>query len=126
MPKFLTPIVGAGFRPPAKALLAALPQGAPLRLVREPENPYDGLAIRVECSPDALNAEATQRDDFQLMLAGYGFDMAAIQAAAYWHLGYVPKTHNAEPCEHWGDLSLARSATLRFTADCKPQVEFEL
>lgn len=38
------PIVGMHFRPPAKHLVAALPLGSPLTLVRDPENSYEQKA----------------------------------------------------------------------------------
>lgn len=40
-------LVGAHFRPPAKAVLQALPSECPLRVVPEPENPYDAQAMAV-------------------------------------------------------------------------------
>lgn len=40
-------LVGAHFRPPAKAVLAALPSETPLALRAEPENPYDTQAMAV-------------------------------------------------------------------------------
>ena len=48
------PLVGAHFRPPAKALIQSLPVGQVLRLSREPDNQYDTNAIQVwlrHCPP---------------------------------------------------------------------------
>lgn len=135
MPKFITPIVGAAFRPPAKAVLSALAGGTALRLIREPENPYDQRAIRVEASPKDLVEAIVLTDDFKLMLAGYGFDLEALHAQAFWHLGYVPKTHNTEPASLMDAQAQKEPPTLTakvfegklsFNAAGAPQVEFSL
>jgi len=47
MTQLLSPLVGSHFRPPAKAILAHLPDGASLVLDPEPSNPYDPSAVRV-------------------------------------------------------------------------------
>lgn len=46
MPKSLSAITGMKHRG-TEALVASLPEGEPLRLVREPENPYDPNAVQV-------------------------------------------------------------------------------
>jgi hypothetical protein len=46
--KTLVALVGTRFRGPEMvALLAALPQGEPLTLIREPDNQYDKNAVQV-------------------------------------------------------------------------------
>ena len=46
--KFLVALVGTRFRgPEMEALLASLPNGEPLMLVREPGNQYDHNAVQV-------------------------------------------------------------------------------
>ena len=44
---FLAPIVGMAFRPPAGAVLSALPFSTPLLLRRQPSNEYDSNAVQV-------------------------------------------------------------------------------
>lgn len=43
----LCPIAGAFHRPPAKTVIENLPAGTSVILSPEPENPYDGFAIKV-------------------------------------------------------------------------------
>lgn len=85
-------IVGAKFRPPAAGLLAVLPSGAALSLVREPGNPYDSNAIAVYVSRDVLRKlPAVKLDD---AIVGYGTGYAALMMQERWHLGYVPRTES--------------------------------
>ncbi len=80
-------IVGAHFRPPAKALLSGIETGQTLYLRAEPTNPHDENAIQVilrskdipESSYDILEAE----------LAGFGKDLSDINSQPDWHLGYI-------------------------------------
>lgn len=82
------PIVGAHFRPPAKALLSVLPGGTVLRAVPEPENPYDGNAIAIWLDTSAI--PHTHADAIATAVAGYGFSREEIFGASSWHLGYIP------------------------------------
>lgn len=99
-----TQLVGAHFRPPAKALLACLPAGHPLLLRPEPTNEYDANAVQVVLRTDSL---ASLRDDSFLdelisQLAGQGFDLAQIKEAPEWHLGYLPRAAKGNPAlEEW-------------------------
>ena len=46
--KILVALVGTKFRGPEMvALLASLPQGEPLALLREPDNKFDSAAVQV-------------------------------------------------------------------------------
>lgn len=47
MANFTAPLVGMHFRPPAKDIVNCLPAGVELLLEHQPDNPYDGDAIRV-------------------------------------------------------------------------------
>ena len=98
-------IVGAHFRPPAKALLACLPAGAPIWLLPEPTNPYDAHAVKL-----LVNAAAYPPgvwDELVTQAAGYGFDADQLCAGevgangdatthgtmpeiGWWHIGYIP------------------------------------
>ena len=83
------PIVGAFYRPPAKALIEILPIGTPLFLIAEPDNPYDPNAIAVFLEsaniPDA--AQATLEET----LPPFGFSVEQVLSQPAWHLGYLPK-----------------------------------
>lgn len=91
-----TTLVGAHFRPPAKALLACLPTGHPLILRPEPANEYDRNAVQVLLRTDTLVALGDPLDDFiknelETNLADYGFDLQTIYEADEWQLGYLPR-----------------------------------
>jgi hypothetical protein len=90
--KAALPIVGMVFRPPALRILAGLPFEAPLRLQREPENPYDENAVKVLLSSwegyeplrDSLLAEAIP-DHAELSRGQYYSSALDLPV----HLGYV-------------------------------------
>lgn len=86
-----TNLVGAHFRPPAKALLAVLPAGHPLWLRPEPTNEYDGNAVRVVLRTDSLPTDEFLQDELETQLAGQGYDLQTIHEADEWHLGYLPR-----------------------------------
>lgn len=83
------PIVGAHFRPPAKAVLQVLPSGADLWVEREPENFHDPNAAKVLCSPQAI--PPAEHQDLEVQVLGYGFDLAQVLAMDSIHLGYIPR-----------------------------------
>lgn len=84
------PIVGAHFRPPAKAILQILSIGAPLILRKEPENQFDPNAIAVWWPSVTLSP--TVHNALDAAAQAYGFDLASIMVEPEWHLGYIPKT----------------------------------
>ena len=84
------PLVGAHFRPPAKAILQVLPGATPLLLRPEPDNAYDPNAIQVLVKTSELPEEA--HDDLELHAQGYGHSLEEILAEPEWHLGYVKAT----------------------------------
>jgi hypothetical protein len=95
MTNFLSPLVGAHFRPPAKQLLECLPSGAKLLLVAEPENPYDERAIKV-LLPDLGKAiPESQKDALREALPATGNDLdeLLIQDEPI-HLGYLGADKN--------------------------------
>jgi hypothetical protein len=67
-------IAGSYFRPPAKQLMQILPQGTPVLLEAQPDNPYDAWAIAVMLDPGAvlpaLSAELKAR--LEAALTGTG------------------------------------------------------
>lgn len=100
-----TQLVGAHFRPPAKALLACLPAGHPLLLRPEPTNEYDDNAVQVVLrtpSLDSLLTNAAFAEELEQQLAGQGFDLAQVREADEWHLGYLPRAAKGNPkLEEW-------------------------
>ena len=89
------PIVGSHFRPPAKGLLESLPAGTELWLQPEPDNPFDGNAIKVLLHTEALSALAgitpQQAARIGLATAPFGYQWEDLLAQAEWHLGYIPR-----------------------------------
>jgi len=83
------PIVGAFYRPPAKALLDALPIGTPLYLLAEPDNQYDPNAVAVYLRSSDIPPQS--QDKLMETLPPFGFDLETILLQDSWHLGYIPK-----------------------------------
>ena len=83
------PIVGAFFRPPAKALIEVLAIGTPLFLIAEPDNPYDSNAIAVFL--ESANIPISAHPILEETLPPFGFSIEQILSQDAWHLGYVPK-----------------------------------
>lgn len=100
-----TQIVGAHFRPPAKALLACLPAGHPLWLRPEPTNDYDENAVQVLLRSDSMQplvAEPSIRDELERQLSGQGFDLESVLSQPEWHLGYLPRAAKGnQALEEW-------------------------
>lgn len=89
-----TSLVGAHFRPPAKALLACLPAGHPLALRPEPTNEYDANAVQVVLRTSTLAPlckEAFFADEVNNQLTAQGFDLESVLDEPEWHLGYLPR-----------------------------------
>lgn len=103
----LYPIVGARYRPPAQAILAALPQGTRLLLQPEPLNPHDPNAVMVIVPeiPEAAHDHLTDE------LASYGMSLEEVLSSCPWHLGYVPREAQPRP---------AGAAVLSFNARGAP------
>jgi hypothetical protein len=128
------PIVGAHFRPPAKAILASLPAGAALSLVPEPSNPFDSNAIAVFVEPKEI--PPSEHEALTEVAAGMGFEIEDILTAPAWHLGYIPKALAAAIVEDLNDaianlgdddeLVLSYPGILAFNMKGAPQVVFHL
>lgn len=124
------PIVGAHFRPPAKAILASLPAGAALSLVPEPSNPFDSNAIAVFVEPKEI--PPSEHETLAETARGMGFTIEDILTAPAWHLGYIPKALAAAIVGDLNDAiyedALAPSwpGTLAFDMKGAPQVAFHL
>lgn len=100
-----TNLVGAHFRPPAKALLACLPAGHPLFLRPEPTNEYDENAVQVllaSCTLSPLCDDQFFADEMNNQLQGQGSDLESVMAQDEWHLGFLPKAAKGNPAlEAW-------------------------
>lgn len=82
-------IVGAKFRPPARALLDTLALGTKLWARRESTNQYDPNAIQVLVRSGDFKTNSAMA----LAVQDYGRSIEEIQQAAEWHLGYIPREH---------------------------------
>lgn len=100
-----TQLVGAHFRPPAKALLAVLPAGHSLLLCPEPSNEYDANAVQVvlrTASLDLLLETPAFGEELDAQLAGQGHSLETLREADEWHLGYLPRAAKGNPTlEAW-------------------------
>jgi hypothetical protein len=115
------PIVGAHYRPPAKALLQSLPAGTPLEVRPEPSNEFDPNAqaiwLKSDAIPPALRHEASA---LALAAVGYGFSIEDLMREPEWHLGYIP-AKDAAGMRNTKPLL----AKLAFTLEAKPAVKWE-
>ncbi len=82
-------IVGAHYRPPAKALIAGISQGTILTLRAEPTNPFDENAIQVLLKRENINE--SDHENLNSELSGFGKDIDDILSQPEWHLGYIPR-----------------------------------
>lgn len=89
---YSAPIVGAHFRPPAKAILQVLPADCPLVLRHDPENEFSTEAIAVYLRSADIPESA--RPELEIHGPGYGFSLESILAQAEWHLGYIAEIGN--------------------------------
>lgn len=100
-----TQIVGAHFRPPAKALLSCLPAGHQLWLRPEPTNEWDENAVQVLLRSASLRSLLTEpfiRDELERQLSGQGSDIESVLVQPEWHLGYLPRAAKGnKELEEW-------------------------
>lgn len=100
-----TQIVGAHFRPPAKALLACLPAGHPLVLRPEPTNEYDENAVQVLLRSTTLAPLCEDpffKEELFGQLTAQGFDVDSVLEEPEWHLGYLPRAAKGNKAlEEW-------------------------
>lgn len=133
MTKLTISLVGMHFRPPAKQLISVMPAGAQLRLVPEPENPYDPKAVQVwgkvwEIPPG-------QYTTLESALVGTGHDIWEVREQNEFQLGYLAdsdgkatrgKPGNREAAVLAGGVGWSGlQARLGFDPDGKPTVELE-
>lgn len=89
----VVPLVGAHFRPPAKAIIQSLPAAYPLELRPEPSNPYDANAVAVWF--DASHLDANAKEELESTLPGNGSNLDDLLSQRFWQLGYLAKEHAA-------------------------------
>ena len=134
------PIVGAHFRPPAKALIQSMPMAHPLELRPEPTNPYDSNAVAIWLDAHTLPDESLE--ELRHTLPGMGSDIDDLMSQRHWHIGYIPKTdaihlqpridaaiegHNVETdASGDGFVRLGHPAILSFDGTGKPLVTFHI
>lgn len=92
MTNLLFPLVGSHFRPPASLVLACLEGGTPLRLEREPSNPYDSAAVQVWVKPSSI--PENQHPKLEEELPGAGFELAELLAIPELMLGFLCSASN--------------------------------
>lgn len=133
------PLMGAHFRPPAKALIQALPSDHPLSLRPEPTNPYDPNAVAVWLDASTID-EDTLAQELAFTLPPQGQDVEALLDQRWWQLGYLAKEKAAifqEPiaraieganasAESPDDFSEGFPAKLGFSGEGKPVVLFNI
>lgn len=116
-----TNLVGAHFRPPARALLSCLPAGHPLFLRPEPTNEYDENAVQVLLRTSTIPTEEFFRDELGTQLAGQGFDLDAVLVEQEWHLGYLPKAAKGNPkLQEW---NVDVQKTIHYVCELTPHDE---
>ena len=136
----VAPLVGAHFRPPAKAIIQSLPAAYPLELRPEPTNPYDANAVAVWF--DASHLQPSAKDELESTLPGSGSSLEDLIETRFWQLGYLAKDHAAIHQErialitegHNVDASVSGEGLLwtgypcklTFTGDGKPAVIFSI
>lgn len=121
------PIVGSHYRPPAKGLLQGLPSGTELWLEPEPDNPFDGNAVKVLISGSTVGqaAELSEaiKQKLENELSFFGYDLADVVSREEIQLGYVPKGLAAELAPKLSGQRLA--GVLSFSPTGVPQISVE-
>lgn len=116
------PIVGAHFRPPAKAIVQILRVDQPIYLVREPDNEYDPNAVKVVWKSSDLHPD--DEETLTGQAAGYGFDAEMIKNVEEWHLGYLPAVYMSIYANLFPSTPL--QGKVSFTPEGKTAVSFTL
>lgn len=137
MPQILVaPLVGMHFRPPAKAILAALRAGSPLVLEPEPDHPYDPKAIKVLVDlREVLTLSQYPALDGACAESGHSL-VELLEAGGLFHLGYVADSDGKAKGDWSGNREIGQAiwhnqpkdtqafAALAFDGNGKPLVKF--
>ena len=111
----VAPLVGAHFRPPAKAIIQSLPASYPLELRPEPSNPYDSNAVAVWFDASGLSPDA--KSELESTLPGNGSNLEDLLAQRFWQLGYIAKEHAAIWQERIGFMIEAHNVNAAVSGD---------
>ena len=130
MPHFISPIVGAYYRPPAATILHYIPLGTILHLDPEPDNTYDFNAIKVILVelPSFIdgarsNSGRVALEDLDNDLLSSGWSLEQLAELDELHLGYIPRTHNTQLLDLLSQPNW--SATYTTLPDGKPAVRVD-
>ena len=134
----VAPLRGMHFHPPATTVLGLLAAGTELRLEPQPDNPFDGNAIKVMLHKDRLKALLSE-DEAASTSMNSAFYACGIEAESFWDLdydegegwageycwlGFVGKEHCLSFLAAMTRPGAAPVALLGFTGDGKPTVTF--
>jgi len=108
------PIVGMHFRPPAKALVAALPSGTPLLLEPEPTNQYDPFAVKVLVDLSDMYDDFWDEIDQALGLAGVEKD-ELLEAPR--HIAYIDKAKTGSAMQVFAAMTAGHVPSARLGFD---------
>lgn len=97
---YLSPIVGAFFRPPAKTIVSLMQLGHELILDPEPDNEYDPNAIRVCVRLKSINIDEADYERVEDELMRFGASWKDLMKDEFgnevddpiFHLGYIPRS----------------------------------
>lgn len=90
---YMSLLVGAHFRPPAKAIIESLPAGAELGLEPEPSNQYDEYAIKVMVRAEAVPASQQEELREKCFMMGADWDELLLSTEPLF-LGYLISANN--------------------------------
>lgn len=120
----IAPIVGAFYRKPAPQVLQVLPMGHPLCIQREPTNPYDSNAIKVLIDTSTLDEGMLENLSDALNMTKE-HSLESLMEQDFFHLGYIPKTHNEAIIAAWDKEFDPDLCELAFTMEGKPAVKLQ-
>lgn len=117
------PIVGAFYRPPAKALIDALPIGTRLQLIAEPDNAFDPNAIAVWL--EVKDIPESVHSTLEESLPAFGHSLDTLKAQDAWHLGYLRKEKAKELKDNGFPSAVPVEGSFRTSASGSPMVSFD-
>lgn len=123
MKSALATIVGMHYRPPAKALIAAIPVNTKLRLEPEPDNPHDPNAVAVWLDTVEIPDSAMiALDEAKNGLWCYDMTIHDLAARDAWQLGYISR----EEAEVLRSLSYEPIGTFQISANNAPKIKITI
>ncbi len=120
-----TSIVGMHFRPPAKAIIAACPNGTPLILEPEPTNAYDPTAVKVLIDLNQFDEDSAFWQELEPQLATAGVEKDELLGGPR-HIAYVDKAKTGNAAKVFVALAThGYSASLAFDSKGLPLANIE-